>query len=129
MVDFASLVVTAQRLIKENGRTVTFIRHDQTLGDANKPWQGPSDPRATPDTTSVQDAVFVEPSSAILLGIASEQSDLIMNSQKIMMVSPGVVDLTTFQEVLDESIYWKITKIELLRPGSTTVLAFIGVRR
>lgn len=129
MVDIVKLVVTAQRLIKANGRSVTFIRHDQSLADSAKPWQGPTDARATPNDTSVQDAVFVDPTEASKLGIASNQSDLVMNSEQIMMLSPGAVDLTTFQEVLDDGTYWKIMVIQLLRPGSVAALAFVGVKR
>lgn len=129
MADLTKLVATAQRLIKANGRSVTFIRHDQTLGDVAKPWQGPTDARAKPNDTSVQNAVFLEPSSAPKLGISTEQSDLVMNSEQIMMVSPGTVDLTAFQEVLDGTTYWKITTIEVLRPGAVTLLAYVGVKR
>lgn len=129
MVDFTKLAATAQRLLGANGRSVTFIRHSQSLADAGKPWQGPTSARGTPDETSVQNAVFVQPSSASQLGIASEQSDLVMKSDQIMIVAPGTVDLTIFQEVLDDGVYWKITGIEVLRPGATTVLAFVGVAR
>jgi len=129
MVDFTPLIATAQRLIKENGRSVTFIRQDENLADANKPWKGPTDARDTPAATSVQDAVFVPPSSASQLGIENEQSDLILNAEQIMIVSPGTVDLTIFQEVLDAGIYWKIKNIEILQPGLDTVLAFVGVAR
>ncbi len=129
MVDFVSLQLTAARLIKENGRSVTFIRHNQTDAVSAEPWNGPTDPRATPDITSVQDAVFVEPGSLSKLGLSSETSDLVMNSEKIMMVSPGSVDLSTFQEVLDGAVYWKINKVETLQPGSTAVLSFVGVSR
>lgn len=129
MVDFLALLATAQSLLAANGRSVTFIRHNQTLADATKPWQGPADPRATPAASSVQSAVFVEPASAVKLGVASEQSDLIMNSEQIMIVAAGSVDLLQFQEVLDGTVYWKITTITSLRPGTTTVLSFVGLRR
>ncbi len=129
MVDFVSLQLTAARLIKENGRSVTFIRHNQTDAVSAEPWNGPTDPRTTPDTTSVQNAVFVEPDSLSALGFSSEASDLIMNSEKVMILSPGTVDLSTFQEVLDGAVYWKIKKVETLQPGSTAVLSFVGVAR
>lgn len=131
MVDAVALVATAQRLIQENGRSVTFISHDQTLDDAAKPWQGATTgPRTTPDDSFITDAVFVEPSAAARLGLSSEQSDLIKRSDQIMIVSPGTgIDLNDFEEVLDETVYWKITGIEILRPGTTTFLAFIGVKR
>lgn len=129
MVDLAPLITTAQRLLKENGRPVTFIRHDQSEQDVAKPWLGPTDARATPALTRTVDAVFVSPSEADKLGLASRQSDLIQNSEAVMIISPGEVDLTQFQEVLDETIYWKITDMEILRPGKTLALAFVGVAR
>ena len=129
MVDLVPLIATAQRLITENGRPVTFIRQDQTLSDAAQPWLGPADPRATPDATLVVDAVFVEPSAAVKLGISTEQSDLIMNSEQIMILAAGGTDLLQFQEVLDAGVYWKITTIETLKPGATIVLSFVGVKR
>jgi len=129
VVDFVSLLATAQRLITENGRSITFIRHDKTLQDTDEPWKGPASARGTPDATSVHDAVFVEPASAVRLGIATVQEDLIMKSDQIMILAAGVVDLTRFQEVLDGGTYWKITVIKDLKPGSTTVLSFVGVAR
>lgn len=131
MVDAVALVATAQRLIIENGRSVTFISHDKTLDDAAKPWQGATTgPRTAPDAVFVTDVVFVEPSAAARLGLSSEQSDLIKRSEQIMIVSPGdAVDLNDFEEVQDETVYWKITGIEILRPGLTTILAFVGVKR
>jgi hypothetical protein len=129
VVDFAPLLATAQRLISENGRSVTFIRHDETLADPLQPWLGPADPRATPDASLALDAVFVEPSSAVKLGIASETDDLILNSEQIMIVAPTATDLKQFQEVIDETIYWKITEMTTLRPGTLAVVSFVGVKR
>lgn len=133
MVDAVALVATAQRLITENGRSVTFISHDKTVADAAKPWEGGggTSPRTAPDAVLVLDAVFVEPSVAARLGLSSETSDLIKRSEQIMIVSPGAAadDLGDFEEVLDEGKHWKITGIEILRPGSTMFLAFVGVKR
>lgn len=129
MVDLAPLIVTAQRLITENGRSVTFIQHDSTPAVSANPWDGPTDARAAPDSTAVMDAVFVNPGSAAQLGLATEQADLIMKSEQIMIVSPGAVDLDIFQEVLDAGTYWKIMNIQVLKPGSVIALAFIGVAR
>lgn len=129
MVDFVRLLATAQRLITANGRSVTFIRHDQTDPDAAKPWEAPVDPRATPDATLVVDVVQVNLADATKLGMTTEQSDLFTKSEKILIVAAGATDLLQFQEVLDDSTYWKITTIETLQPGSTIVLSFVGIRR
>ena len=129
MADLVKLVATAQRLIKANGRAVTFIRHDETLADTAKPWDGPTNARTTPDESEAMDAVFVPPASAVRLGLTTEQSDLIIRSEQIMIVSPGTVDLSRFQEVLDDGIYWKINMVELLKPGTTVLLGFVGIKR
>ena len=129
MANFPKLIATAQRLITENGRSVTFIRHDETLADAAKPWDGPASARGVPDETFVTDAVFVQPASAVRLGMTMEQADLVVQSEEIMIVAPGANDLSRFQEVLDGSTYWKITLLEVLKPGALVVLAFVGVRR
>lgn len=128
MVDAVRLQKTAARLIAANGRSVTFLRHDATPADANKPWNGPTDARSAAAETSDQSAVMVEPSGAVRLGLSSAESDLVKRSEKIFIVSASV-DLLPFHEVLDEEVYWKITRIETLRPGSTTLLSLVGVKR
>jgi hypothetical protein len=129
-IDYTAAIATAQRLIGENGRSVTLVEFNRTPANVAEPWKGAADPRAVPDSTLVVDAVFVEPSSATKLGLALVDSDLVKRSDQIMIVSPGAaVDLSVFQEVLDTSVRWKITAIEVLKPGASVVLAYIGVRR
>lgn len=132
MVDYVAIAGIAKTLIDANGRTVTILRFDRTLADTAKPWRGPSDPRATPDATATLVAVFVEPSSAVQLGISSPDSDLIKGSEQIMIVAPGAAfseDLATFNEVVDGTINYRITTTETLKPGDITLLYFIGVKR
>ena len=130
VVDYPALIATAQRLITENGRSVTFVEFDTTLDDSDKPWRGPADPRATPESTLTVDAVFVEPLSVEQLGSSTRIKDLLARSDKIMIVSPGAnVDLTIFQEVVDGSESWKIQGVETLQPGSEIILNYVGVSR
>jgi len=130
MVDFVPLIATAQRLITENGRSVTLVKLNSTPAVASQPWKGAADPRAVPAATLVLDAVFVEPSSAVRLGLSAETSDMIKRSDQIMIISPGASeDVTLYHEVTDGSTNWKIGAVEVLRPGAEIVLAFIGVRR
>lgn len=129
-IDTAALIVIAQRLINENGRSVTFIQFDSTPGDVTKPWNGPTDPRATPDSTAAFDAVFVSPGAASSLGLSAETTDLIQRSDQIMIVSAGAaIDLRIYEEVDDDSQRWKITGVETLKPGASTLLSFVGVKR
>ena len=131
MVDFTPLIATAQRLISENGRSVTLVELDSSPADPSKPWKGAADPRAVPDASLTLDAVFVNPGTATTsLGLSLETSDFIKRSEQIMIISPGAsVDLTGFEEVSDDSVTWKIQGMEILKPGAEVVVAFIGVRR
>ena len=130
MVDLVPLIATAQRLITENGRSVTFVAYDSVSADPTKPWEGPDDPRTTPVASDAFDAVFVEPSGTKGLGASLAVEDLAKRSEKIMIVAAGAqVDLSIYNEVIDESVTYKIEGIETLRPGSLTVLAFVGLKR
>ena len=130
MVETAPLIATAQRLITENGRSVTFVEFDSTPGDVAKPWGGPADPRSNPDSTLTVDAVFVNPSGAASLGLSTETSDLVKRSEQILIVSPGAsADLTIYQEIIDGSDRWKIMGIETLKPGASVMINYVGVKR
>ncbi len=129
MVDLTPILAEASILIQENGREVIFIKHNLTLADAAQPWEGPTDARTTPDDTETMDAVFFNPATLAALGISFESTDLVPRAEQIMMVLPGTVNLQDFQEVLDDGTYWKIGHIELFKPGSTAVLAYVAVGR
>lgn len=132
MVDYAALSQIANTLVAENGRAVTFIKMDRTPADPAKPWRGAAAPTATPAATLAATAVFVEPSSASRLGISSEESDLVKRSTQIMMVALGSEsseDLRDYDQVLDDGTHWKITTVEQLKPGDTSLLFFVGVAR
>ena len=131
MVDTAPLIAVAQRLIQENGRQISLIQFNSTPQDANRPWRGPSaDPRATPDSTLSLFAAFVPPSGARELGLRYVSETLLKRAEQIAIISPGAnVDLSIFQEILDTGVYYKMDVLDVLKPGSATVLAFLGVRR
>lgn len=130
MVDLAPILAEARVLVEENGREVTFIAHDTTLNDAAQPWEGPTDARAVPSSTATMDALFFNPGERDRLGKTFVSEDLVNRSQQIMMVLPiAGVNVEDFQEVLDEGTYWKITGIEVFKPGSVVALAYVGVSR
>ena len=129
MVDLTPILAEAAVLMEENGRSVTFIKHNSTLADASQPWEGPTDARTTPDDTETMDAVFFNPATLAALGISFESTDLVPRAEQIMMVLPGTVILKDYQEVLDNGTYWKIGHIELFEPGNTPVLAYVAVAR
>ena len=129
MVDLVPLIATAKRLIKENGRSVSFIKHDKTLAISTQPWEGPTAARGTGSIKLVLDVVFVDPDPRNL-GRMSVTEDLIQRSEQIMIVVPSTNDLATFEEILDtDGTYWKIVGTQLLKPGNTAALAYVGVKR
>ena len=130
MVDYAHFINLAQRLISENGREVTLLSFDSALSDTDQPWLGSGDPRNNPDSVLVTEAVFVPPSGASNLGFAVEVSDLLKTFDQIMIVSIGAQrDPTQYNEVVDGTTNWKIQAIQVLRPGPSTVLVFMGLVR
>lgn len=133
MVDYIKLATTALRLVEGAGRDVTFRRLNRTtLDDAAKPWRGTATPRAAVAASVTASAVAIHPSEASLLGIATEDSELIKRSDQILIVALGATstdDLSTFEEVLDGTTLWKIVRVDTLRPADTTLLYFVGVKR
>lgn len=131
--DYTGVQADAISLVSEFGRSVTFQRFDQSAGNVLKPWDGPSDVTASPDATLTADAVFVEPESAVELGLTVEDSELFKTSEKIMIVAPPTTfttdDLETFNAVIDGTIRWRIEQVTKLKPGATTLLYFVGVAR
>lgn len=131
-MDYTALATTANILLADFGRSVKLVKMNRTAGTPSQPWLGPTDPRANVVAQLTLIAVFVEPSSLEQLGISTKDSDLVKRSTKIMIIAPGSAlthDLATFDEVEDGAMRWRITAIETLKPGATTLLYFIGVAR
>lgn len=133
MVDYAKLSATAERLIKKNGRQLTFVQHDKTPSNPSKPWLGAADPKGS-GTTLDLDGVFVPPNTVrefgiTALGRGTEIEDLLARSQQIVITATKNNDLRQFRQVFDDGVYWKILATQELKPGATSLIAFVGVRR
>ena len=130
MVDLAPILTAARILVKENGREVTFIAHNTTLNDNTQPWEGPADARSAPSKTAKLDAVFFNPGERDRLGKTFISEDLVNRSEQILMVLPtAAVNVQDFQEVIDGGVYFKITGIEVFKPGKIVALAYVGISR
>lgn len=131
MVDYTRLATTAARLIKNNGRSITFVKLNETAGDANKPWNGPG---AGGESTLALNGVFVPPNTVRQFGLSAlgegtEFKDLITFSEQVIITAQGDNDLREYTSVIDRSDRWGIIGLQVLRPGDTTLIAFVGVRR
>ena len=116
MADLSPQIATAQRLIGRFGRPVTL----EQLGSS-------SGGEATVSQSLAVNAVFMDPSS---LGFEARSSELLRRAVQIAFVAPGAdVDLNAYQRLRDGDVTWAIEGVEVLRPGSQTVLGYLSVKR
>ena len=102
------------------------------MADASKPWEGATNPRSPLDDTQVLSAVFVPITSSSQLGLRVLDEDLLRKSEQLLLVAPGATftpDLTTFDEIIDGTIAWRIIFIEKLKPATITLIYYFGVAR
>lgn len=129
MFDYSEFSELGEELTAEFGRSITLIELNTTnTPDPTKTWRAPA-PRTTPTSSLVVYGVFVEPSSATKLGLSTEISDMLKRCQQIIVIS-STLDLKKYNEIIDsDSSVWRITALEQLKPGATSLLYFIGVNR
>lgn len=131
MVNYVRLVQTASRLIANNGRAIQFFKFNEIPNDSNQPWKGPA---ISGEQTLELNGVFVPPNTVrefglSALGEGTGFEDLITFSQQVIIVAQGENDLREYTTVIDRDQRWGIVGLQVLRPGNTTVLGFVGVRR
>tara|TARA_R110000772_G_scaffold267648_1_gene392128 strand:- start:103 stop:489 length:387 start_codon:yes stop_codon:yes gene_type:complete len=128
MVDYVKLAATATRLVEANGRDLSFVQLLETPTDVAEPWRGNATPREA-STIVLGSGVAVPPSSASTLGIHVADDHFLKRADQIL-ICVAEEDIENFDEVIDEgSTVWKITGVEKLRPSTTTILYFVGVKR
>lgn len=128
-IDYIEMATVAQELVDDNGRNVTIIRWKQTAADATKPWEGPDDPRGTPDATDSVKGCFVSMEGS---GLSKEtiDEDALKRTGDVCLIGPGAsFDLATANELIDGSVHKKITFVRTLKPADTVLLYYVGVER
>lgn len=131
MVDYTRLAATSERLIRKNGREITFRKPSLTPVDATKPWNGPNPASFTQITLP---AVFVPPNTVrqfglTALGTGHEVVDLFSYIHKLFILFPGENDITEYPIIIDEGLQFNVVAYQLLRPANNNLLAFVGARR
>lgn len=123
-IDYASLALVAQTLLEDNGRACTLIRLEETPTDANMPWRG-----------SDFDAAEEVGATAVFLAFRDDDvdGDLIRRGDQRAFVAeltvPGV-DLRQFDLLRDDAgLEWKVVSVETVRPGGTTLLFKLHLRK
>lgn len=127
--DYAAIAQTALELVTEFGKAITLRRLDTTPPDADMPWRGPVDPRATPAEELDVAAVMVEPSSLQTLGVNVKLIDWLPRAQQIAIIA-STSDLSAFSELVDtDTSVWRCVGVSALNPAGTRLLHYVGVTR
>lgn len=112
---------------EDGGRAITFIQLSKVAGAF--PGEPAGDPRSPPARSLQAIGVFVEPDSLQRLGHTTKIDELIQRSDNICLVA-GTNPLEGYNEIIDDDgAYYVITGIEKLRPGTRTLLYFVGLKR
>jgi hypothetical protein len=134
-VNYTNAALLAGRLLEENGRPLTLVKLGQTPDDSDKPWRGTTDARNVPEAQIEAYGVFA-PASGGGLGFVAEDSEMVRLSEQIVLVAATALSgykVEDFNEIIDpeDSINtrWRITKVEMLKPGPVRILYAIGVKR
>ncbi len=129
-LDYVSFQNLAERLIEENGRTISLVRRDQgNPTDPSKPWRGSTE---ADEITVVVKGVFVEFEKQDFDGTLVRRGD-----KRILIADKSVNDessasnlkIEDYDHVLDGGVRWKIITAELIEPGDLRIMFDIQVRQ
>lgn len=130
MVNFVSFQNLAERLIEENGRTISLVRRDQgNPTDPAKPWRGSTE---ADEITVVVKGVFIEYEKMDFDGSLVRRGD-----KRLLVAAKSVTDessasnlkIEDYDHVLDAGVRWKIITAELIEPGDLRIMFDIQVRQ
>ena len=121
----------AERLVEENGRTLSLVRRDQgNPTDPAKPWRGSTE---AAEITVVVKGVFIEFEKEDFDGTLVRRGD-----KRVLIAAKSVTDeggsasnlkIEDYDHVLDATIRWKIITAELIEPGDLRILFDLQVRQ
>lgn len=111
-VNYVSLEATARRLIKENGRAMV-VRELIKSGPAHNPVITPNDKAALGVMTEFD---------------ANERDDSFTN-EDIKVLLAANIEVTKTMKLVDEGLEYTIVNARKVKPGNTTVIYILQVRR
>lgn len=126
-MNYAKALALAQRLIAANGREIKLQRLSGTPANAAKPWEGAAAPTVVEEV--IVTGVFVPHAGTEDLGKLLLDEELAKRCEQICLVPGGTYNLANFTVIEDEGTKWRIELMRELKPGSTTVLYVLGVKR
>ena len=131
MVDFIKFRNLAERLIEENGRTLSLVRRDQgNPTNPAQPWRG-----------STEAATITVAVLGVVIDFEKEDFDgsLVRRGDKRILISDkSVIDegggasnlqIEDYDHILDGTTRWKILTVNLIEPGDTRIMYDLQVRQ
>lgn len=118
MPDYVALASTAARLISEFGRSVTLRQTARTPGAT--PWN-PSETATDYSITAVGEDVRTDQLDGTTVQAGDRRYTFAASG---LAVTPEPDD-----EIVDDSIVWKIVAVEELKPGATSIIYRVVARR
>jgi len=121
-IDYENLAEVADRLVTENGRTLSLVKTSSTPSDLSKPWLGTATTATSTPCTGV-----VIPDHSRRVGL-----DLVRRRRGRAYVAADDVaaaDIRTYDFVEDGSVRWKIEEVERVMPGSRRLLFVLTLSR
>lgn len=116
MVDFTSLSNVAQRLIQENGRSITLTNHSDVANNASKPWLG--DNSSGGETLTVI-AAFFDPAQG------DREGSLVEEGAKRALIADndvGAFPISTDRtRLVDGSTTYRIAQVRTVQPATKNV--------
>lgn len=122
-LNYARLAQVAQKLITENGRSVTFVKLAETAADPNRPWEGTSDA----ETLVVATAVITRYAKEDVDGEIVRRGDMRAVVDELSVTPNSIEDFDLLRD--DENQEWKIVDVVKFRPGPTTLAYVLQLRK
>lgn len=134
-MDYTKSAANAQRLIRQNGRLLTFSKLESVAADVGKPWRGAGVPV---DVEPIEEyGVFVIGNTSIPTesrGLAYDwvDSELLKTTRHVCLVPAlGLPILDNYKTIIDHTNddgRWNIIWGQCLQPGGIRILYCFGLK-
>ncbi len=122
-LDYAKLAATADKLIRENGKTCTFKQQSQTPADSSKPWRGAG---ANVEVLTIPAFAVVIPNDELDDKEAMRRGDATayIAASTFGNGDPfSAADLVLIDTMIDNEGYtWHVHGVKIINPGAIRVL-------
>lgn len=123
----ASLLAMAERLIAKRGRSVTIERDTaSTLAQAGKPWRGRE---IESDEEGVSCVILPMDRTSFSDGMRYANGEPMKESDEKAYVKGSVAEIEPGNRIVDGDATYTVMQVKQYRPGSTSILWDLWVRR